>query len=230
MEDGKCDSVDSVDESELTCCGLNFMTGLGCQDMVKLLLKSDHAKGKCEHDNNPSPLFVLPYIGNKKEELEVAKMLLDYGVDVNAATPDKETPLHRACKRNDVELTKMLIDYGADVEAQDISGKTPLFYCKEDSIAELLLRANAKMDVRDEDDRTALHSVLQDGGTGGTLDVAKRLVMLGADIYAKDKKGKTPIDDLDDASKKEFERIVLSLHELDSHLSGDDEGDPNAEW
>ncbi len=59
--------------------------------------------------------------------VEIAKLLVDAGADVNAAdNPADWTPLHAVVGSGDRELIELYLDSGADIEAQDLNGTTPL--------------------------------------------------------------------------------------------------------
>jgi len=57
--------------------------------------------------------------------VDVARMLIEHGVDVIAQNKDGGTPLHLASKWGQVEIVRMLVERGADVNAQDKDGITP---------------------------------------------------------------------------------------------------------
>ena len=64
--------------------------------------------------------------GSEAEALETVKLLLDQGLDVNAATKTGETALHGAAYRGMDLIARYLIDKGAKVNAANSAGYTPL--------------------------------------------------------------------------------------------------------
>lgn len=62
---------------------------------------------------------------NRKEDLEIAKYLIENGADVNARSADGMTPLHYV---NNVEIAKLLVEKGSDPNAEDLFGFKPLYY------------------------------------------------------------------------------------------------------
>ncbi len=83
--------------------------------------------------------------------LETCRLLIDAGVDVNAATRDGQTALKDAVE--DVELVRFLLDHGADIAAADGDGRTALIDAAElgsvDSMLLLLERGADPEDLRD---------------------------------------------------------------------------------
>ena len=58
-------------------------------------------------------------------KIEIVRMLIDAGANVNVQTNGGSTPLHEAVRYGSVEIVRMLIDAGADVNLQDEDGKLP---------------------------------------------------------------------------------------------------------
>ena len=58
--------------------------------------------------------------------MEIAKMLIEHGADVNAKTAEDWTPLHVSCVFGFVDITKFLIENGAIVDAKGMENVTPL--------------------------------------------------------------------------------------------------------
>jgi ankyrin repeat protein len=64
--------------------------------------------------------------------LEIARLLIDHGANVNASQPDMGfTALHEAASNGDIEFAKLLLDHGADINAKMTDGKTPLAFALE---------------------------------------------------------------------------------------------------
>jgi ankyrin repeat protein len=59
--------------------------------------------------------------------LDLAKLLLEYGADVNAKNQAGQTPLYFAARANQMELAKFLSARKAKINAPDTFGRTPLW-------------------------------------------------------------------------------------------------------
>lgn len=60
------------------------------------------------------------------QHLQVCRLLLRYGANVNLADNEQRTPLHKAARNVQISLVQLLLDYGADINAIDYNGCTPL--------------------------------------------------------------------------------------------------------
>jgi len=94
---------------------------LGMTDQVANMLQADikyvHATGAHE-----IPVMYYPTLYG---HLEVAKLLLAQGADINAGA-GKETALHGAASFGQPAMAEWLIEHGAQVNQLDFNGKTPL--------------------------------------------------------------------------------------------------------
>jgi ankyrin repeat protein len=96
-------------------------------------------------------------------DVEMVRLLLRYGADVNAAGRHGLCPIHniRMVKNEDAqrEILSLLLDHGADICARTVNGCEPLSgVAKEGSVASLgfLLDHGADIDHRDNDGDVAL--------------------------------------------------------------------------
>ncbi len=100
-------------------------------------------------------------------KLEIAKLLIKHGADVNAKSKQLLTPLHYAAS-GDIAMTKMLLEAGADVNAKaderSQNQRTPLISAivnNSTEIATLLIEAGAEINLKNADGRTPLWFALK---------------------------------------------------------------------
>jgi hypothetical protein len=77
--------------------------------------------------------------------LEVIKLLLDYGFDVNAVVASNGyTPLHYTVWLNKPEAVRLLVQYKADKNIKDKQGLTPLEKARKEGKRDLILALSRK--------------------------------------------------------------------------------------
>ena len=92
-----------------------------------------------------------------ENRVDIARVLIARGADVDARSPYDRTPLHYAARKNSLDVARLLIKLGADVDARTESDETPLFCAIQGTsldVARLLLDHGAEVDARCDWDRT----------------------------------------------------------------------------
>ncbi|CAI2182425.1 16297_t:CDS:2 [Funneliformis geosporum] len=76
----------------------------------------------------------------RKGYLEICRILIDHGANVNAITPEMlSTPLHRASAYNHFKVVSLLLSSGAKHTLQDSDGKTCLHRAFENGSKDVIL-------------------------------------------------------------------------------------------
>ena len=117
------------------------------------------------------------------QDREAVRVLIDAGVDVDAARADGATALLWAAHWDDVEMVEGLLAAGADVDAADDHGVTALDRAAENAslaVVETLLTAGADVDAAQQSGLTPLMTAARTGNA----DVVRALVAGGADVNA----------------------------------------------
>ncbi len=115
-------------------------------------------------------------------QLEIARLLLEYGAGVNEQNKDGNTPLRVAAERGHSEVVKLLLETNkVDINRPDNRDRTALMFAARKGhleVVKLLLETN-KTDInkRDEGGETALG----DAVGFGHLKIVKLLLANGAD-------------------------------------------------
>ena len=97
----------------------------GNASRVKEILDQDASLVSAIDSDGSTPLHCATWKGH----LEVAKLLLTYGANVNAKNSNEHwgtTPLHAAAHANQRAIAELLIAHGADIHATNINDRTPL--------------------------------------------------------------------------------------------------------
>ncbi|XP_015230611.1 PREDICTED: ankyrin repeat and SAM domain-containing protein 3 isoform X3 [Cyprinodon variegatus] len=95
-----------------------------------------------------TPLMYASYIGHDN----IANLLLEAGVDVNATTPRGLTPLMLAASCGNESIAYFLLQQGAELELRDTRGWTALFHCTStghQQMVKFLLDNNADANVKE---------------------------------------------------------------------------------
>ncbi|KAL8800854.1 MAG: hypothetical protein Q9182_004874 [Xanthomendoza sp. 2 TL-2023] len=96
----------------------------------------------------------------------IVRLVLNQGVEVNARSSDKMTPLHIACLQENVEIVQSLLDFNADINLHNNKGENPLHFAARSgvpAIVRLLLNRGMEVNVRSTDGSTPLHQASRFG-------------------------------------------------------------------
>ena len=136
-------------------------------------------------DMEETPLHVSSHWGH----VEIARILLEHGADIEARDKNYWSPLERASTEGHVELVQVLLEYGAEANARDAERCTPLYLAWDfgrPAVIRALLRHGADVRARYKNDQTLLHQVEEE-------EVTRLLLEYGADASALDIKNRTPL-------------------------------------
>ena len=169
-------------------------------NVVEYLLQNckPNVDDKCyffNHENDDIEFDAFPlWYAARKCNVELVKLLIQYGADVNARTRKGESAIHTACLSDaseHVEIVKILGAAGANVNSADNKGWTCLMASYTFEIVKYLLNKGVDVNAREttEDKKTALHYAI---GSSDGLSKVKALVEAGADMTIPDKNGYQP--------------------------------------
>jgi ankyrin repeat protein len=169
------------------------------------------AKADAENDEGETPLHLVSRGIYDTLELgvNIARLLLEQRVDLNAQNKFHQTALHSAAFSGRLEITQLLLDHGANPNAENGLGLTPLHSVsvgKYDSqehgvgIAQLLLGHGADVNARTKGNETPLYAA----ASNGRLELARVLLDRGASANTEDVEGETPLHQV---SRGEYDSI-----------------------
>lgn len=90
---------------------------MGCLFASKSVIFSINTSSSllpCIHQNGYTPL----HIAAKKNQMEIATVLLQYGAETNILTKQGVTPLHLASQEGHADMAALLISKGAQINVQ----------------------------------------------------------------------------------------------------------------
>ncbi len=119
--------------------------------------------------------------------IEIVRLLIEKGVDVNAKTGKGNTALPYALLEGHSEIVKLLIEKGAVMpNVGDVVGEIYLSNALNkghSEVARLLIERGANVNAKDKDDCTPLMK----SAMKGLIEIVRLLIEKGADVNAKDK-------------------------------------------
>mmetsp|Transcript_10325 Transcript_10325/g.19002 ORF Transcript_10325/g.19002 Transcript_10325/m.19002 type:complete len:771 (+) Transcript_10325:129-2441(+) len=129
-----------------------------------------------------------------ESHFEIARALLDHGIDVNLRNHEHNTALNLAAMNGFLDIAKLLVESGSDVNNQASDGWSPL-HCTVGSgrgygeIAEILVENGADIDARNKQGVTPLGLCAMNDYS----DVAAFLVHSGANVNSSSDSGWTAL-------------------------------------
>jgi ankyrin repeat protein len=117
-----------------------------------------------------------------KEMVEIAKLLIAGGADVNSTSNGGRMPIHEASRYGNKPMVEFLLQSGADANAKDNGGSMPLHY----------LAASTEEFVSE----------------GSLIEVARVLLANGARLNERDEFGNTPDEEAARAGRSELATLL----------------------
>lgn len=88
---------------------LHIAVEFGAPDVVEYLLEETEIEIEGRDSDGETPLFMAC----KKNNLELVRILVEFGADTNFVSFKKATPLKTACRENNLPIINILLDYKA---------------------------------------------------------------------------------------------------------------------
>ena len=152
------------------------------------------------------------HIAIANNDVETVKLILNQNlVEKDLLAQDGFTPVHWALYTDNFEMIKILHENGVDINARSLTQTTPLMDAvelKSEKGIEMLLSLEAEVDLTDRQGFSALHRAAAMGQT----EVAKKLLIKGADPYLQSHQGLTAKDL---AAERQHEAIIALFIEKD---------------
>jgi len=138
--------------------------------------------------------------------LDMVRLLVEHGAEVNTRDRDGVTPLHLAAREGLLRTAQYLLDAGANVNARDNDGRTPLHdaVCMNDELGVLLIDAGADFSAKDKYGR----SILPDAAGRGRIKTISR--MIGKHVNLSEDQGTAALQWAIKPGQRETVQLLLS--------------------
>ena len=191
---------------------LHALVEFGQEDTVRCVIEAERRNRLVDVENfvdvkdneGNTPLHLAA-----NGRLEVLRMLIANGADVNIKANDGRTPLIIATQNRSVEIVRLLIEHGADITAKDELDWTALHhavFAGAGEVAEFLIESGVDVGIQGASGRTALHCA----AVRGREDIVRLLLEKGANAKVKSDEDKTPLDLAERSRNERVARILRS--------------------
>jgi ankyrin repeat protein/L-ascorbate metabolism protein UlaG (beta-lactamase superfamily) len=162
----------------------------GDQARVAQLLRQDPSLIRSPNENptRDLPLHTAATAG----QVEIVRLLLDSGAEIDGLDSDGSTPLHCAAVSRKPEVVRLLLSRGADVNRRDRNGAYGLSFAAsagDSACIRMILDAGADMNLFTPQGTTLLHYACP----RGTWWLVDRILAAGGDINRGNLEGVTPM-------------------------------------
>ncbi|KAL9629066.1 MAG: hypothetical protein Q9204_005491 [Flavoplaca sp. TL-2023a] len=131
----------------------------GCTEVIERFIKNG-ADLNLSKTSMGRTCLQIACASTRPNRLDVLKLLVDHGINVDAGDELCRTALHVAVSNGNEDLAHILLQYGADINNKTLGGKTALhkaIYQYHTEVALALLQHGADVDIQDNLGLTALH-------------------------------------------------------------------------
>ncbi|ANB59930.1 ankyrin repeat domain-containing protein [Anoxybacteroides amylolyticum] len=156
------------------------------EELVKQMINKQTVKERDKDGNTPLHYAI------DSGDIELVRLLVQHGADVNATNEAGTTPLMKAAQFGQTEIVKFLYAHGADINRTDDQGETALSKAVEGNqvaTVQFLLQAGANVNIKTTIGKTALMTAAEYGYD----NLVSLLLRHGADVNVKDKTGNTAL-------------------------------------
>jgi len=143
-----------------------------------------------------------------KGYLDIVKLFIDHGLNIDSGDRNGSTPLHFAAQEGHFNVVKFLLEKGAEVRAKTKDGDTALHYASQMGhidVVRFLVKHNADIKVTGLNGITPLHWA----AIKGYPEILKFLAECGADLEAKTTSGDTALHLAAETGRCDLVKILL---------------------
>lgn len=144
----------------------------GNPDMVKETLRYTQNVNATDFSGQTALTYLFDFNFRENSQLEIAKLLIAAGADVNHMDRNGETPIFHTCGRSP-EFIRVLKNAGANLNARDLNDETPLMSCWNLESERALIDAGADLLATTNKGRTA-KELAGEHGMNDTFELLER--------------------------------------------------------
>jgi hypothetical protein len=155
----------------------------------ELIAQGANVNGKDENYEGITPLFIAVETG----DIEIVRLLLDFGAKASARDNEKQTPLMRLDDDATPELVDLLVNHGVKIDRADKQGNTALILVAgqvKPEVVKALIDAGAAVNLKNKEGQTALMNAAE----ADELENVRILLLAGAEVNARNKEGDSAWD------------------------------------
>lgn len=218
-------------------CSEAILSAAGSGDLAQLTLSLEHEAPSCTGEDGETPLHRAAGNGQLAAtrllleagammttddmrraplhfaagagHLDTTQLLLEAKAYLELEDATRRTALHHAARGGHLEVSSLLLDTGSRIDPQDADSRSPLHHSSRSdmlfNVTLLLLEQGANFELEDEVGFRPLHYAC----TFAQLQTAMKLMDLGADVWALDKSGWSPIIHAA-TGEEEFARVLVN--------------------
>lgn len=168
--------------------------------------------GSVKSDGNLIEQATALWVAAAFGHLNIVKLLVNFGADVNHGTRNLSTPLRAACFNGRIDIIRYLVNNGADINHTNIYNNTCLMiaaYKGLDDVVEYLLEKGSPPDNQARCGATALHYAAE----CGHVDVCATLLKFGATLK-RNEYGMSPVLCAAERTREHAVQLFLDTPEL----------------
>ncbi len=136
------------------------------------------------------------HVAVMRDSLDVAKILLGNGAEVNKIDYSQSMPIHYI---KSYKMASLLLENDAVVGFRNKKGLTPIFFVPDERTMRLLIAKGAKLDIPSLSGMTVIDNV-------ENPDLIMLLIKAGINVNSQNSKGETPLH-----------RLIMSKHAKNRH-------------
>ena len=164
-------------------------------DSVRWLLQQGEDVIEGDSLGDTALCCAITFIKHPEEVMEMCKLLLEFGADINVKNICSETPLLIATEFNVDNVAELLLELGCETKVKNKDSITPLLHTARHNngkLTRILLQYGAGASLLDKDDIdrvTPLHQAVH----SNSFHVIEVLLEHGVDLEVRDKSDQTPL-------------------------------------